>query len=62
VGREPSAVAVGAGGVWVANTIDRTVVKIDPRVNRVADRVAVGMDPKVVVPGDGSIWVAGDAS
>lgn len=30
VGREPEAVAIGAGGVWVVNWRDRTVTKIDP--------------------------------
>jgi streptogramin lyase len=62
VGREPIAVAVGAGGVWVANAIDRSVVRLDPRTNRIVERIAVGMDPKVLTVGDGSVWVAGDAS
>ena len=30
VGREPDALAVGAGGVWVVNWQDRTVSRIDP--------------------------------
>jgi streptogramin lyase len=32
IGNEPSAVAVGAGDVWVADSTDGTVTRIDPRV------------------------------
>ena len=34
VGRGPTAVAVGAGAVWVANTADGTISRIDPATNR----------------------------
>lgn len=35
-----------------------SLVKIDPRTNRVSLRLAVGLNPKAVVGGFGSIWVS----
>src|SRR5207247_5782095 len=34
-GRDPSAVALGEGSVWVANSVDGTVSRIDPVGNKV---------------------------
>jgi virginiamycin B lyase len=44
--------------VWVANTIDGTVSRIDPRTNRVTATIRVGADPKQLAVGDGAVWVA----
>src|SRR5439155_24824144 len=45
VGRGPKAVAVGAGSVWVANEIDGTVARIDPRRDVVEKTIHVGSSP-----------------
>ena len=52
--------SVGGDAVWVANAIDGTVSKVDPRTgNTVA--FTVGGSPVDVSVGEGSVWVAGDA-
>ncbi len=64
VGRGPSAVAVSGGVVWVANTLDGTITRLDARTGRPLGRaVAIGPGP-LAVAGDGrSVWVAlGDGS
>jgi peptide/nickel transport system substrate-binding protein len=55
VGRGPTAVATGAGSVWVANTLDETVTRID------RDQVVpihVDGAPAALAFGAGSLWVA----
>ena len=58
VGNGPSAIALGAGGVWVANTGDDTVVRIDPSTRAVTTTFPVGKAPVGVAVGTGSVWVA----
>lgn len=58
-GDGPWGVAVGGGFLWVANGLDDTVVRIDPRSHRRVGRpVAVGDAPNALAFGDGSAWVA----
>ena len=57
VGRHPSALAVGAGAVWVANAHDGTVSRIDPRSNRVVEVISIGSSPAGIVVVDGAVWV-----
>jgi DNA-binding beta-propeller fold protein YncE len=45
VGVTPGVPIVGGGFVWVPNSADGTVSKIDPRANRVVDMIRVG-DPE----------------
>jgi YVTN family beta-propeller protein len=59
VGKRPAAVAVGEGGVWVANTDDRTVSRIDPKTRKVVETIGIGSDVHDLAAGFGSIWVAG---
>jgi YVTN family beta-propeller protein len=54
----PSDVAVGAGAVWIADTVDGSVLRIDPEEHHVADRIEVGRDPEAVGIGGGIVWVA----
>ena len=56
VGTAPSGVAVGAGAVWVANSGDGTVSRIDPRTNATTV-VRVLPGPTGVVVAAGSVWV-----
>jgi YVTN family beta-propeller protein len=59
VGDSPSGVAVGEGGVWVANTGDETVTRLDPRTGAQEGRpIPVGEDPGAIGVGGGAIWVA----
>ena len=58
VGGSPSAIALGAGGVWVANRGDDTVVRIDPSTRAVTTTIPVGKAPAGIAFGAGSVWVA----
>lgn len=53
VGREPRALVAGAGSLWVADTRDQTVSRLDADDNRVVT-IPVGSDPVAVAFGDGA--------
>jgi YVTN family beta-propeller protein len=57
VGRGPTAAAVGAGSVWVANQRDGTVSRVDADT-RHTTTIDVGGDPSSLAFGAGSLWVA----
>ena len=57
VGDGPTAIAYGAGSVWVANGADGTLSRIDPRTNRVANILVVGNRPSGIAVGTDGIWV-----
>jgi len=58
VGDSPSGVAVGEGAVWVANTGDETVTRVDPRTGETEGRpIRVGDDPRAIAAGGGAVWV-----
>ena len=58
VGHGPSGIAVGEGGVWVAETGDDKLVHIDPSTRAVRATIPVGNAPTGVSLGAGSVWVA----
>ena len=58
VGDGPVDVAVGAGGVWVANSRDGTVSRIDPQSNKVIATIHVGSSPQGIAVGAGAVWVS----
>ena len=58
VGNGPNGIAVGEGGVWVADSLDNTLVRIDPTTRSVTTTIAVGRSPTGVAVGAGSVWVA----
>jgi DNA-binding SARP family transcriptional activator len=58
VGRHPAAMAVGEGGVWVANSESGTVTRLDPATGKFADTIGVGADLNDIAVGLGSVWVA----
>jgi YVTN family beta-propeller protein len=59
VGNDPSAIAFGEGSVWVTNSGDGTVSRIDPASRRVVT-IHVGHKPDAVAVGAGGVWVAND--
>jgi hypothetical protein len=61
VGPEPSAVAVGAGRVWVTTSADDGLWRIDPGTLRVL-RIAANVNPVGVAINGGTAFVANDIS
>jgi len=58
VGR-PSGVAYGAGAVWVTDSADDLLLRVDS-AGRVVDRIPVGRGPAGVAVGDREVWVANE--
>jgi YVTN family beta-propeller protein len=59
VGIDPESIAVGEGGVWVANVEDETVSRIDPADPSARPRtIPVGDYPSDLAVGAGSVWAA----
>jgi YVTN family beta-propeller protein len=57
VGNDPSAIAAGAGSVWVTNRADGTVTRIDP-TTLLATTIPVGHSPEAVAVNAAGVWVA----
>ncbi len=57
VGNDPSAIAAGAGSVWVTNRADGTVTRIDP-TTLVTTTIPVGHGPAAVAVNAAGAWVA----
>ena len=49
--------ALSAGHLWVVNTTDGSVMKIDPATLKPVATIATGLDPTDVAFGAGSVWV-----
>ena len=58
VGSGPGRIASGAGSIWVANVLDNTVSRVDPKTALVRQTIAVDLDPTALAFGQGSLWVA----
>ena len=58
MGVGPTAIAVGAGAVWVANTEAGTISRIDPATNEVGDTIELGAAPAGLVVANGLLWVS----
>lgn len=58
VGVRPSAIAAGAGAVWVANLDDRSVSRIDPTTRMVLGNIALQATPTGLAVGAGAVWIA----
>jgi DNA-binding beta-propeller fold protein YncE len=59
VGRRPSAVVVGVGGVWVANSGDGTVTRLDPVTGTTtAGPLSVGAAPTALAEHGHTVFVA----
>jgi ABC-type transport system substrate-binding protein/class 3 adenylate cyclase/streptogramin lyase len=57
VGNDPSAIAAGAGSVWVANSSDGTITRIDP-TTLLTTPIPVGHGPAAIAVNDAGVWVA----
>jgi ABC-type transport system substrate-binding protein/class 3 adenylate cyclase len=57
VGNGPSAIAAGAGSVWVTNSADGTVTRIDP-TTLVPTPIPVGHGPAAVAVNAAGVWIA----
>ena len=57
VGDAGGAIAVGFGSVWVANSADGSVSRIDPVAAKVVATIPVGSAPFGVAAGEGAVWV-----
>jgi YVTN family beta-propeller protein len=57
VGNDPSAIAAGAGFVWVTNRADGTVTRIDPTTLG-ATTIPVGHSPAAVAVNAAGAWIA----
>ena len=56
-GSRPSAVAAGAGAVWVANATNGTVSRIDPASQKVVGTIPIAGTPVALAVGFGAVWV-----
>ena len=57
MGSAPGGIAVGAGAVWVANTLDGSVSRIDPETNAVVETEPNIVTPTDIAAGFGFVWV-----
>jgi YVTN family beta-propeller protein len=58
VGKAPAALIIEGSSIWVANSGDGTVSRIDSATNRVIATIAVGGRPTHLAAGFGAVWVA----
>lgn len=57
IGGRPERVAVGAGSVWVTNSTDGTLARLDPETDEVAgEPFPLGGEPGTVGVGEGAVW------
>jgi class 3 adenylate cyclase/streptogramin lyase len=57
VANEPTGIAVGEDAVWIANSLGRSLIRIDASSKRVEQRIALGSVPEGVVVAAGRVWV-----
>ena len=53
VGSRPTAIAAGAGSLWVTDEVAGTVVRVEPGSGRVSEAIGVGNGPSSVAFGEG---------
>jgi YVTN family beta-propeller protein len=58
VGVAPGGVAAGVGAIWVSNTGENTVSRIDSSTNDVRQTIPVGGGPSGMAVTQGAVWVA----
>ena len=60
VGGQPLSVAYAAGSIWVANSGDGTVSRLDPATRHVVATIPVGGSPNGIAATADGIWVTVD--
>jgi len=58
VGQEPRGVTFAGDALWVANTLDGTVAKVDPDRDEVLGTVPVGARPEGLAGTGDSVWIS----
>jgi class 3 adenylate cyclase/streptogramin lyase len=53
----PSALAFGAGGVWIVSADPGSVTRVDPQSMEVVKTITIGHRPQGVVVAEGLVWV-----
>ena len=56
IGANPSAIAAGAGAIWVASEEAGTITRLDPRTGAVVKAIPVGNGTSAVAVGEGAVW------
>ena len=57
VGDGPTDVAVGGNAVWVVNSLDGTVSRVDAETKRVVATITIGNEPRRVAASEADVWV-----
>ncbi len=58
VGDGPAAIVATPTALWVANSRDGTVMRLDPRSGKVSKTIRLGGTPNALATADGLVWVA----
>jgi len=60
VAGDPVSVAIADGSVWVASLTDGTVERVDPKEERVVDKITLNARPAALAPDPGGhgVWIA----
>jgi YVTN family beta-propeller protein len=58
VGGGPASLAFADGALWVANSLDSTVSRVDPVTRAATATIPVGSGPSSIAAAGGSVWVA----
>jgi DNA-binding beta-propeller fold protein YncE len=61
VGKQPTAIAIGAGSLWVANFADDTISRVAiSNAGPAVTSIPVGDGPVDVAIGEGAVWVVNE--
>jgi virginiamycin B lyase len=58
IGKSPTAMAVGAGAVWIGDRGTRSIWRLDPESLAVVQKIKLGQVPADIVVANGLVWVA----
>jgi YVTN family beta-propeller protein len=60
VGNAPNSVEVGFGSIWVANTYDDSVYRLDPVTNQIIANISTNRIPSSIAVSNDAVWVANE--